>query len=104
VRALLPRLLLQVVQERSDHGGVEVGQVQLAWLLAHLVLHEAQQKPPGVPVGGDGVRAGVALAGQPFGEKRLEGWCERAHACIPRRWSRRPAARAGSSGTADKYQ
>ncbi len=65
--------LFQVVEEGPDDGGVEIGQVQLARLLAGALTHEAQDQPPGVAVGGDGVGAGVALPGQPFGEVRLEG-------------------------------
>ena len=34
---------------------------------------EAQQQPEGVAVGGDRVRAGLALADQPLGEERLQG-------------------------------
>src|SRR5882724_5851605 len=96
--------LLQVVQEAGDEGRVEVGQVQLAGLLAGAVLRVAQQEPPAVAVGGHGVGAGVALAGEPAGEERLQGGGESAHEAAPSPVWRRSAARASSSGTADRYQ
>ena len=58
-------LVFEVVEEGADQRGVQVGEVELGGLLAGPVAHEAQQQAPGVPVGGDGVRAGVALADQP---------------------------------------
>ena len=75
--------VLQVVQEVADERGVEVGQVELAGLFAGAVLRVAQQQPPSVAVGGDGVRAGVALTDQPFGEERLQGRGEDAHGRTP---------------------
>ena len=51
----------QVVEERGDRRGVQVVPVQLGGLLAGLAVHEAEQQPQGVAVGGDGARAGLAL-------------------------------------------
>jgi hypothetical protein len=73
----------QVGEERGDQRGVQVGQVELAWVLPGAVPGEVQQQPEGVPVGGDGVRAGLALAGEPLGEERLERGCQRGHAGPP---------------------
>jgi hypothetical protein len=101
--AVVP-LLLQMVQEGADDRGAEVGQVQLGGLLAGPGMDEAQQEPPGVAVGGHRVRAGMTLADQPFGEKCLKGRGERAHARLPGIRSRRSAASASSSGTAETYQ
>ena len=67
---------------------------------------EAEQQPPGVAVGGDGVRAGAALADEPVGEERLAGW-GRARLMARRpagARSSRSAARASSSGVPDRYQ
>ena len=66
---------------------------------------EDQQQPERVAVGGDGVRAGLALADQPVGEERLQGRRERGHRqrLLAMR-SSRSAARASSSGAADRYQ
>ena len=97
-------LLLEMVKEGADGGGIQVGQVEFEGLLAGPVAHEAQQQAPGIPVGGNGVRAGVALADQPVRKIRLQGRRERAHGLAPCARSRRPAASASSSGTADKYQ
>ena len=67
---------------------------------------EAQQQPDGVAVGGDGVRAGLALLEQPVGEERLQGGGERGHrgSTFPIIGSSRSAASASSSGAADRYQ
>src|SRR6266496_1762943 len=98
---------LEVVQERADERGVKVGDVQVGGRLAGVLGGEGQQQLAGVSVGGDGVAAGVALAGQPVGEERLQGRGERAHGrpAWPARWaSRRCAASASSSGAACRYQ
>ncbi len=95
---------LEVSQEVADQLGVEISQIELVGLLAAAILRVAQQQPPGVPIGGDGVGAGLALMREPFGEERFqaggEGGHDRASACRSRRW----AASNSSSGTADKYQ
>jgi hypothetical protein len=74
--------LLQIGEEAGDERGVEVGDVELAGLLADTGDGEAEQQPPGVAVGGNGVRAGAALADEPLGEVGLQGRGERAHACL----------------------
>ena len=53
---------LEVVEERADQRRVEIRDVEPVRLLAGCVLGEAQQQPERVAVGGDRVRAGVALA------------------------------------------
>ena len=73
-------------------------------LFAGALLSEAQQQPPGVPIGGHGVRAGVALAHEAFGEEGLEGRGQRAHDGASSARSSRSAARNNNSGTADRYQ
>ena len=66
---------------------------------------EAQQQPERVAVGGDGVRAGLALADQPVGEERLQGRGERGHRPTLLVCGRGgAAASASSSGAADRYQ
>src|SRR5215207_3910114 len=98
---------------------------------ARALLDEAEQQPEGVAVGGDRVRAGLALADKPPGEERLHRRGQRTHRTAlraraarrrrarspvanrnarsraprpsPRR-SRRSAARPSSSGAADRYQ
>src|SRR3954453_16642898 len=96
--------LLEVVQEAADERGVEVGQVELTGLFAGAVLRVAQHQPPGVTVGGDGIGAGMGLVDQPLGEERFQGRGEVAHEPAPMPRSRRSAARASSSGTAERYQ
>ena len=76
---------------------------ELGRRLAGAALGEAEQQPEGVPIGGDGVGAGPALADQPLGEEALHDRSERAHRRAARR-SRRAATRLSSSGAADRYQ
>ena len=64
---------------------------------------ERQEQPPGVAVGGDRLRAGVPLPGEPVGEERLQDGGERGHGRSSHAPSRCPAA-AISSGDADRYQ
>ncbi len=54
-------VLLEVVEERADQRRVEVSEVQLARLLAGLLLGEREQQPERVAVGRDRPRAGVLL-------------------------------------------
>jgi hypothetical protein len=95
---------LQVLEETADEGGVEIGQVETVGGFAGSDVGVAQQEPPGVAVGGDGVGAGPSLADEAFGVVGLEGGGERAHGRPSFACWRRPAARASSSGEADRYQ
>ena len=97
-------VLFEVVEERSDQRRVEVGEVQLAWLLAGLLLGVGQQQPEGVAVGGDRAWAGVLLGHQPVGEPGLEGRREQRHDRPPSALSSRLATSAISSGDAWRYQ
>jgi hypothetical protein len=94
----------EVVQERCNGRGVEVADVELAGLLVGAVDGEAEQESEGVPIGGDRVAAGAALAEEPVGEERLQGGGEHCHRGAPNRPSRRAAASSMSSGAADRYQ
>ena len=95
---------LEMVKEGTDRRCVEVFQLEGARCLAGAVPEKAQQQPQGVAVGGHGVRAGLTLVHQPFGEEGLEGGSEQGHrVCLPF-CSRRSAARARSSGAAEAYQ
>jgi hypothetical protein len=51
----------EVVQERRDQLGVDVGDVERRGLLAGAVAGEAEQQPPRVAVRGDGLGAGLAF-------------------------------------------
>jgi hypothetical protein len=73
----------QVGQERRDQRGVQVGEVQLGRRGVGVAGGEAQQQPEGVAVAGDGVRAGLTLAHEPLGEKRLQGGRQLAHRRAP---------------------
>ncbi len=98
-------LVLDVVEERGDHRGVQVGDVKPAGQGPGGGGGEAEQQPQRVPVSGDGVRAGPPLGGQPLGEERLDGGGDRGHRGSPGLLSpRRRAASASSSGAACRYQ
>ena len=56
--------VFEVAEERADQRRVQVVDVQLEWLLTSLVVREAQQQPERVAVGGDSLRAGIALGDQ----------------------------------------
>jgi len=94
----------QVGQERADHRGVQIGQVKIGGLLAQGPGGEAEEQFDGVPVGGDGVRADLALPDQPVGEEALQQGGQRVHRVTTVLFSRRDAARANSSGVACRYQ
>src|SRR5262249_17352314 len=83
VRGLLPRPCSRGSRNVAISGGVEVGDVELAGVLAGALGGEAEQQPPGVAVAGDGVAAGAALADEPVGEERLQGGSERGHRGAP---------------------
>jgi len=102
-----PPLLFEVLQELPDERGVEVGEAEVAGCLAGLALGEGEQEPAGVAVGGDRVRAGLLLPGQPVGEEALQDGGQVGHdASRPScpAGSSLAAARARSSGTAERYQ
>jgi hypothetical protein len=96
-------VVFEVVEERADQRRVEVGDLERGGLPAGLAGCEGQEQPERVAVGRDGVRAGSSLAGQVVGEERLDGGRERGHRVCSSwdAWSR-PAARASSSGAADR--
>ncbi len=64
-------LVLEMVEERANQRRVEIVEVELAGLLAGLLLSESEKQTQRVAVGRDRVRARVALPGQPVGEERL---------------------------------
>jgi hypothetical protein len=97
-------VLFEVGEERADQRRVEIAEVQLEWLLAGLLVREAEQQPERVAVGGDRLRAGVALGDQALGEERLQRGRERCHDSIPGSCSRRRLTSSSSSGTASRYQ
>jgi len=72
---------LEMVEERGDGCGVEIGDVERRRFAAAACGGEPQQQLDRVAVGGDRVRAGVALLEEPLGEERLHGRRERAHDC-----------------------
>lgn len=96
---------LQVLEERPHHLGVQILELQTGRGLAGVVLHETQQEPEGVPIGGHGVRAGAVLGDEALVEEALKDRSERAHGRAPALApSRRATTNASSSGVADRYQ
>jgi hypothetical protein len=68
-----------VFEERSHQRRVKIGDVEFRGLFSCSLGGEAEQQFERVAVGGDRVRAGVALTEQPFGEERLQCRSERAN-------------------------
>jgi hypothetical protein len=83
-------LPLEVVEEVADQRGVQVGDVEPGGLLPGACCGERQQQPPGVAIGGDGLRACVTLPGQPVGKNACSVW---ASAVTASPATRRAAAR-----------
>ena len=63
---------LQVVQERADRAGVQVGQALPGGLLPGLLMDVADQEPDRVAVAGDRVRPGALLERETAGEIGLD--------------------------------
>src|SRR5206468_3083596 len=97
-------LVLEVREERDDRGRVEILEHKLGWRLPGPLVQERQQQPEAVAVGGDRVRAGVALAGETIGEERLQQRRQRGHRGPSQLRSSRSAASAKSSGAFSMYQ
>ena len=94
----------QMGEERGDELCVEVADVEPGRCFAGVLLREDEQQSQCVAVGGDGVRAGVTLGGQPLGEEHLDRGRQRGHGRAPLCCSSRRAATANSSGVACRYQ
>ena len=98
-------LVLEVVQECRDRGGVQVVPVELGGHLSGALVHEGEQQAQGVAVRRDGLRAGPTLLDEPVGEECLQRWRDQRHdRAADHAVSCRTAARASSSGAADRYQ
>ncbi len=96
--------VLQMVEDGADQGRIEIVDGELAWRLAASLRCEDQERPQGVAMGLNRVRADLALADEAVGEERLQGRGERNHGS-PRRWrSRLSPASPSNSGAADRYQ
>jgi hypothetical protein len=93
-------LALEVLEEGADQRRVEVGELELAGLLAGLRVGEAKQQPEAVAVGGDRLGAGVALAEQPFAEEGLQDRGEQVHGSTCGTRSRRSLTSWSGSGAA----
>ena len=64
--------MLQVLEERRDHGRAELGEVHCCWGLGGLFVDKADQEPERVPVGRHRVWAGVTLGQEPVCEETLQ--------------------------------
>src|SRR3546814_16819941 len=61
----------EVGEERADERRVELTQVETRRRRGDLVVREAEQEPPRVAGGGNGVAAGGPLRDEPVGDKRV---------------------------------
>lgn len=97
-------VFFEVVEERDDQRGVEVGDVERGRCLGCSGGGETEEESEGAAVGGDRVRRRVALCDQPVSEERLQHRGEGGHGLPASCWPRRAAASCISSGTELKYQ
>ena len=96
--------LLEMLEEGAHAGGVEVRKGELRGCHPGALVHEGEQEPEGVAIGGDRMRAGIALTAEPVAKEGFEGRCECAHGRVSMARSRRSPARASNSGAACRYQ
>jgi hypothetical protein len=94
---------LEMLEERPDEWGVEHLDLECRRCDASGVLHEVEQQPEAVSIGGNRVRARMTLRSQPLDEECFEGWRQRRHDPAPA-VSRRAAAATSNSGEALRYQ
>ena len=95
---------LQVVQEPGHEVRVDQREVDLVRRDAPGRGDVLDQQPPRVAVGGDRVRAQITLGVGIVGEVGLQGRGQESHGLLCFSGSHRSAARAMSSGVADRYQ
>lgn len=98
---------LDFVEKPADQVGVQHGEVDRVRFDVQGCGGVLEQQPPGVAVGGDGVRAEVTRGGGVVCEVALQRRGEGCHdrlRCASSGVSRRAAARAISSGVAVRYQ
>src|SRR5439155_5853292 len=62
-RAVAP-MMLEVIEEIADTGGIEVVELQLGWFRAMPRGGEDQHQPQGIPIGRERMRAGLPLPDQ----------------------------------------
>ena len=71
-------LALEVFEEQHQKARVESLDVQLGWFVRQTVCGELEEEPEGIPITGDGVRAGAELSAQAIGEESLKERCQGA--------------------------
>ena len=54
-------MMLEVIEEIADTGGIEVVELQLGWFRAMPRGGEDQHQPQGIPIGRERMRAGDAV-------------------------------------------
>ena len=86
-----------MVEERADELGVEVGDVEIAGVLAGVSLGVAEQQPEGMAIGVHGVMAGITFGTEASKEERLDRRRRRGHRSPSRAARTRSADTASSS-------
>ena len=103
-------VLFEVVEEREDHGRVEVVEGERLGLPVTMLIEEREQQAEGVAIGVDGLGAGGLLLHEMVGEERPEQRAEGgavSHGAPPsrrRNASKRAAAGSSTGGVAVRYQ
>ena len=102
-------VLFEVIEEREDHGSIEVVQGEHLGLPATVLIEKREQQAEGVAVGVDGPGAGRLLLHEMVGEERTEqradGRTGGHGAPVPStNASKRAAAGSSTAGVAVRYQ
>lgn len=102
-------VLFEVVEEREDHGRVEVVEGERLGLPVTVLIEEREQQAEGVAVGVDGLGGGGLLLHEMVGEERpeqrAEGGAVSHGASFPlTNASKRAAAGSSTGGVAVRYQ
>src|SRR5262249_19588003 len=100
-------VLLQIVQESSNHGRIDLVKCQAGGRLVQMLLGELQQQAKGVAIGTNGMRTRLPLIHQAVSEELFQQRGERdrgLHDCFSQYSSNRLTASPINSGQALRYQ
>ena len=102
-------ILFEVVEERQDHGSIEVVERERVGLPLAVLIEKGEQQSEGVAIGVDGLGADAPLLHEMVGEERTEQRAERDGgdhgATFPStNASNRAAAGSSTGGVAVRYQ
>ena len=102
-------VFFEVVEERQDHGSIEVVERERLGLPLPVLIEKREQQAEGITIGVDGLRADRLLLREMVGEERTEQRAERdmnGHGATSpsTNASKRAAAGSSTGGVAVRYQ